>query len=65
MGRLERACSQELMSSTPRLEIDLSRVTHVDDTAVAVLRRIAERGVVVRSETTAVELLLRANTTSR
>ena len=47
MGRLERACSQELISSTPRLDIDLRRVTYTDDTAAAVLRRLAQRGAVL------------------
>ena len=56
MGRLEHACSQELISRTPRLEIDLSRVTYTDDSAVAVLRRMAERGVAIRTGSAAPEL---------
>lgn len=55
MGRLEHACSQELISRTPRLEIDLSRVTYTDDSAVAVLRRMAERGVAIRTGSAASE----------
>jgi hypothetical protein len=47
MGRLERACAQELISSTPRLEIDVRRVTYTDDTATAVLRRLVQRGAVL------------------
>ena len=55
MGRLEHACSQELISSTPRLEIDLTRVTYTDDTAVAVLRRMVERGAVLTTDAAAAE----------
>lgn len=56
MGRLEHACSHELICSTPRLEIDLSRVTYIDDTALALLRRMAERGAVLRTDAAAAEL---------
>jgi anti-anti-sigma regulatory factor len=55
MGRLEHACSQELTSRAPHLEIDLTRVTSFDETAVAVLGRIAERGAVLRTASPATE----------
>jgi len=50
MGRLEHACSQELIVSAPRLEIDMSRVTYTDNTAAAVLRRMVERGAVLTTD---------------
>jgi hypothetical protein len=47
MGRLEHACSPELVSSTPHLQIDVSRVKYTDATAAALLRRMAERGALL------------------
>jgi hypothetical protein len=47
MGRLEHACSRELISHTPHLEINLRRVTEIDQTALAVLGCIAARGAVL------------------
>jgi hypothetical protein len=44
MGRLERACAEELLSRPPRLEIDLRGVTHTDRTAVAILQQLAHLG---------------------
>lgn len=48
MGRLERACSQVLATNPMRLDIDLSRVTFIDNTARAVLEQMTRRGAVVK-----------------
>jgi hypothetical protein len=44
MGRLEHACSPALIRRPANLELDLRGVTYVDATAIALIRRIAERG---------------------
>jgi len=44
MGRFEHACSPALTRRPANLEIDLRRVTYADATAVAVIRRMTERG---------------------
>jgi hypothetical protein len=44
MGRLEHACAPALVSHPVKLELDLRRVTHADATAIAVLKRISQRG---------------------
>lgn len=49
MGRLERACSQALLTNPMRLDIDMSRVTFVDDTARAVIEQMTRRGAVVKA----------------
>jgi hypothetical protein len=53
MRRLEHACAEELTASAPRLEIDMTRVTSSDDTALAVLARLAARGAVLRTAASA------------
>jgi hypothetical protein len=45
MGRLEHACAPALIDHRPRLEVDLGRVTGLDDTAFAVVQQMASRGV--------------------
>jgi hypothetical protein len=49
MGRLEHACGAALTCETMALDIDLSRVTAIDVTAAAVLRRFTERGARIGS----------------
>ena len=44
MGRLEHACSPALTRHPANLELDLRRVTYADATAIAVIRRIVQRG---------------------
>ena len=53
MGRFERAYGAALTTAAPALEIDLTEVTDSDRTADAVLRRLAERGVRIRSSVSA------------
>jgi hypothetical protein len=51
MRRLEHACSGALTSPEPKLDIDLSGVTHVDETALAILQRLEARGIrVIKNE---------------
>ena len=54
MGRLEHACAGALTSVRPRLDIDLTQVTYADDTAIAILQHLADRGATVRGGTLAV-----------
>lgn len=49
MGRLEHACGAALTRETVALDIDVSKVTAMDVTAAAVLRRFAERGARIGS----------------
>jgi anti-anti-sigma regulatory factor len=49
MGRLEHACGAALTRQTMPLDIDVSRVTAMDVTAAAILRRLAERGARIDS----------------
>jgi ABC-type transporter Mla MlaB component len=49
MGRLEHACGAALTRETAALDIDVSKVTAMDVTAAAVLRRFAERGARIDS----------------
>jgi ABC-type transporter Mla MlaB component len=49
MGRLEYACGAALTAHPIALDIDLSRVTAVDRTAVAVLGRLSDRGARIMS----------------
>ena len=48
MGRLERACAAALTRHPLQLALDLRRVTAIDATAAAVLRRLCDRGAVVK-----------------
>jgi hypothetical protein len=45
MGRFEHACSRGLIYHPPHLELDLTRVTHIDALATMLLERLAVRGV--------------------
>jgi ribosomal protein S3 len=47
MGRLEHACADALLSRALRLQIDVSRVTETDQTAAAILQRLANRGALI------------------
>jgi hypothetical protein len=49
MGRLEHACRGALTAPSAALDIDASRVTAMDQTAVAVLRRLSDRGARISS----------------
>ena len=48
LSRLEHACRQVLTGHPLMLQIDLSRVTHIDEAAGAFLDRLIKRGATVR-----------------
>lgn len=50
MGRLERACGEALTHNPLQLHLDLTRVTHIDGTAQAVIERLRHRGAQVRRD---------------
>lgn len=47
LGRLERACGPALEERQPPLEIDLTRVTTIDEAARLFLQRLMSRGAIV------------------
>jgi hypothetical protein len=51
VGRLEHACSAGLISERAQLVVDLQRVTEIDCVADAHLRRIANRGAIIKRAT--------------
>lgn len=48
MGRFEHACAEALTAERLRLELDMSRVTGMDETAAAVVGRLERRGAIIR-----------------
>lgn len=48
MGRLEHACGEALTRDPLQLHLDLTRVSDMDDTAIAVVGRLRRRGALVR-----------------
>lgn len=48
MGRLERACGEALTRNPLQLQLDLTRVTEMDETAAALLERLRHRGARIR-----------------
>lgn len=49
MGRLEHACAEALTRHPLQLQLDLTQVTAMDDTASAVVERLQRRGARIRN----------------
>jgi anti-anti-sigma regulatory factor len=48
MGRLERAFGEALTRNPLQLQLDLTQITEMDETAAAVLERLRHRGAQIR-----------------